>query len=211
MTDSIHVLMSRVLADLPAIGKNQMNQQQGFKFRGFDDVIDALNPLLAKHGVFFVPTVLERIDSHRQTRNGGTLWVVALHVQYTFYGPNGDSVTATGWGEGTDSGDKATQKAMTGALKYVLFQTFAIATKETADSDTTTPEETISPKWRHDLAAKATELQGEGVDIGGKRKEWNLPMIRDCNGEQLAKWEELLRDCESEREAPFTPEPAVAK
>lgn len=138
---SIHQAMAAVLKDLPAIGKNQRNQQQGYQFRGIDDVIDALNPLLAKHGVFFVPDVIERIESARQTRNGGTMWVVNLHVRYRFYGPAGDSVEATAWGEGTDSGDKATQKAMTGAMKYVLFQVFAIATHEQAeaDSDRTTP------------------------------------------------------------------------
>ena len=144
---TIYMQIARILADLPAIGKNQRNQQQGFSFRGIDDVLDALNPLLAKHGVFFVPTVLERQESARQTRNGGTMWVVDLHVQYTFYGPSGDSIVASGWGEGTDSGDKATQKAMTGAMKYVLFQVFAIATNEQAesDSDHTTPEPTTRP------------------------------------------------------------------
>src|SRR5258708_2305790 len=138
---SVHRRIIDVLADLPAIGKNQRNQQQGFNFRGIDDVLDELNPLLAKHGVFFVPEVLERLESTRETRSGGTLWVTNLHVRYTFYGEAGESVVAGGRGEGTDSGDKATQKAMTGAMKYVLFQVFAIATHDARDdSDRETPE-----------------------------------------------------------------------
>lgn len=131
----IHVLMARILGELPAIGKDRVNTQQNFKFRGIDDVMNALNPLLAKHGVFYVPDVVERIDSERATKSGGVMYVVNLHVRYRFYGPNGDHIEASGWGEGTDSGDKATNKAMTGAMKYVLFQAFAISTEEAAEND----------------------------------------------------------------------------
>lgn len=142
---SVHVLMGRILADLPAIGKNQRNSEQGFMFRGMDDVLDALNPIMAKHGVFCVPDVCERVAAQRTTRGGATMYEVNLHVRFTFYGPNGDSVRGSGWGEGTDMGDKATNKAMTNAFKYVLFQTFAISTREAAetDNDRHTPEETI--------------------------------------------------------------------
>lgn len=142
---SIHRRMALVLADLPAIGKNQRNSEQGFMFRGYDDVMNALNPVLARHGVFFVPDVIERLTDKRATRSGGVMYEVNLHVRFTFYGPDGDSVTASGWGEGTDMGDKATNKAMTNALKYVLFQTFAISTQEAHETDTdrTTPEGTV--------------------------------------------------------------------
>lgn len=142
---SIYECLGRIVAELPAIGKNQRNTEQGFNFRGIDDVLNALSPLLGKHGVFYVPDVLERVTEKRQTRSGGTMYEVNLHVRYTFYGPRGDSVIASGWGEGTDMGDKATNKAMTGAMKYVLFQTFAIATSEQSeiDADRGTPEETV--------------------------------------------------------------------
>ncbi|HYS44360.1 MAG TPA: ERF family protein [Geobacteraceae bacterium] len=140
--------MWKVLRDLKPIGKNQENKQQGFKFRGIDDVMDALNPVLGEHGVFFLPEVLERRDSHRETAKGGDMWVVSLRVKYTFYGLLGDSVVAIVEGEGTDSGDKATQKALTAAEKYCLFQAFAISTKELAesDSDHITPQETYAPR-----------------------------------------------------------------
>lgn len=143
---TIHERMVAILSDLPAIGKTQRNVQQGFSFRGIDDVLNALNPLLAKHGVYYLPEVVERIDAERHTKNGTAMYVVNLHVRYTFYGLKGDSVTASAWGEGTDMGDKATNKAMTGAQKYCCFQAFAIATEEASnlDSDRNTPEETAS-------------------------------------------------------------------
>lgn len=168
----IHELMGKVLAELPAIGKNQRNEAQRFMYRGYDDVLNALNPLLAKHGVFYVPEPLERIGEERTTAKGGSMYVTHLHVRYTFYAPDGSSVSASGWGEGADTGDKATSKAMTMALKYVLFATFAISTEDQADPDGQTQEPTqAKPKQQgpvkpvgqavqrvEEMAAKASEI-----------------------------------------------------
>lgn len=158
---TIFELMSRVQAELPAIGKTEYNQQQKFHFRGIDAVLNALNPLLAKHGVFFVPDVIERVEAVRETRQGAAMYVVNLHVRYRFYGPAGDYVEASAWGEGTDMGDKATPKAMTGAMKACLFQVFAVSTEETADPDASSPEETVVARQRPapDPALKKVKAQ----------------------------------------------------
>jgi len=71
-----------------------------------------------------------------------TSYEVNLHIRFTFYGARGDSVVASMWGEGTDMGDKATNKAMTMALKGVLAQSFAVSTQESYDTDGKTNEET---------------------------------------------------------------------
>ena len=140
---SVFERVCAIVAEMPAIGKNQRNEQQQFMYRGHDDVMNELNPLLSKHGVFFAPRVLERTTDTRQTRSGGVMYEVNLLVEYTFYGPKGDSFVASAWGEGTDSGDKSTNKAMTMALKNVLAQTFAVSTAELShDTDGDTPEAT---------------------------------------------------------------------
>lgn len=153
--------IGRIIEELPAIGKNQRNQSQNFNFRGIDDVQNALTPLLGKYGVFYVPDVLERVPERRTTSGGSTMYEVDLHVRYTFYGPGGDSISGSGWGEGTDMGDKATSKAMTMAMKYVLFQVFAIATAEQSehDADRTTPEETRAGVVAETAVVLATEQQ----------------------------------------------------
>jgi hypothetical protein len=142
----IHNRMNAILAELPAIGKSERNEQQQFMFRGHDQVLNALNPLLAKHGVYATPDVLERVTAQRQTRSGGVMYEVNLHVRYTFYASDGSSISASAWGEGTDSGDKSTNKAMTMAFKNVLNQVFAINTQETQNLDTerSHPEETVA-------------------------------------------------------------------
>jgi hypothetical protein len=138
----IHERIIAILAELPAIGKTTRNKQQDFMYRSHDDVLNALNPLMAKHGVFAVPTVLERVTDQRTTAQGKVLYEVNLHVQYEWFGPGGDSVKGSTWGEGTDSGDKSTNKAMTMAFKNMVAQTFAVSTAESYDTDGNTDEET---------------------------------------------------------------------
>lgn len=139
---TVYQRMLSIIEELPAIGKTQENTQQRFMFRGHDDVMNALNPLLAKHGVFIVPHVLERRAGERITGNNKTMYEVNLRIEFTFYGAAGDSFTASGWGEGTDMGDKSTSKAMTMAFKYVIAQAFALATAEVSDADAGSAEET---------------------------------------------------------------------
>lgn len=164
LTANIHQRMVAILRDLPAIGKTQQNTQQNYMFRGIDNVLDALNPILAKHGVYLVPTVLEHVFEQRTVRSGNTSYATFLHVQYTFYGLAGDKVEATAWGEGTDSLDKATNKAMTGAMKYCLFQVFAISTKEVSDNDTDSDKgtgEATLPKHMGPIVKRFNELPPE--------------------------------------------------
>jgi ERF superfamily len=139
---TIHQRMVAILGEMPAIGKDQRNEQQRFMYRGHDDVMNALNPLLAKYGVFVIPDVIERVVGERQTERGKTMYEVNLHVRFTFYGASGDSIKASAWGEGTDMGDKSTNKAMTMAFKNVLAQSFAVSSAEFSDTDGHTPEET---------------------------------------------------------------------
>ena len=175
-----------ILDELPAIGKDQRNPQQGFMFRGHDDILNALNPLLAKHGVFVVPDVIERVTAQRTTKSGAVMYEVNLHVRFVFYGPgDGDIVVASTWGEGTDSGDKATNKAMTMAFKNVLNQTFAISSAEFGDTDAETPEETTAeeakPPTGKDKATKGQMDEIAGVirmltesypEASGPEKSW---------------------------------------
>ena len=108
----IYKAIAEIQRELEAIGKNKKNQQQGFNFRGIDDVYNAIHPLLAKHGVFTVPDVLEDRSEDRQTKSGGQLIYRILRMKYTFYATDGSSVSAVVIGEGMDSGDKASNKAM---------------------------------------------------------------------------------------------------
>lgn len=144
---NIYESISAIMQDGYAIGKNKRNDQQHFLYRGIDDVMNTFQPLLSKYKVFVVPEVLSAQREERQTTKGGNLIYSVLTIHYTFYAEDGSSVSAVVVGEGMDSGDKASNKAMAVAMKYAMFQTFCIPTEEMrdADPDKTTPEP-VAPK-----------------------------------------------------------------
>jgi ERF superfamily len=124
------------------IGKNRTNTQgSGYKFRGIDDVYNALSPLLARHALVIVPRMLARTCEERSSKSGGALFYVTVEAEFDFVSAeDGSKATARTFGEAMDSGDKATNKAMSAAYKYAAFQTFAIPTEGNADADAETHE-----------------------------------------------------------------------
>ena len=135
----IFELIGKAMADVGAIGKESVNKQQGFKYRGIDAVMNALNPVMQKYGLFVTPEVLNQTREERQTSTGGRLLYSILTMKYTMYAPDGSSVSSIVIGEGMDSGDKASNKAMSVAFKYAMFQLFCIPTEDFTDPDAETP------------------------------------------------------------------------
>lgn len=121
------------------ITKDKRNQQQGYNFRGIDDVYNALSPLLAKHGLCILPRILTRSCEERQTQKGGILFYVTVEAEFDFVcAEDGSKHVVRTFGEAMDSGDKATNKAMSAAYKYAAFQAFAIPTEGDNDADAQT-------------------------------------------------------------------------
>jgi hypothetical protein len=130
------------------ISKNSKNQQQGYNFRGIDDVYNALAPMLARHNLVILPRCVERGVVERQTAKGGNLFYVTVRAEFDFVSAiDGSKHTVATYGEAMDSADKATNKAMSAAYKYAAFQAFCIPTEETAmDADAVThPATTRAP------------------------------------------------------------------
>lgn len=145
MSNMIYKKMSDVMKDVGAIGKDQKNTQQGFKFRGIDQFVNALYPALTKHGVFMSPRATsfthELKDVVRGSGKAGVDKHVSILMEYDFYAEDGSKVTVGPVpAEGLDSGDKATNKALSAALKYALIQTFSIPTEDMAEADFESPE-----------------------------------------------------------------------
>jgi len=132
---NIYESISAVMSDVGVIGKNTRNTQQNFMFRGIDAVMNALQPAMLKNHIFVVPEVLEQTREERLSQKGATLIYSILKVKYTFYAEDGSSISAVIIGEGMDSGDKASNKAMSIAFKYACFQVFCIPTEEMKDPD----------------------------------------------------------------------------
>lgn len=148
----IYAALSKVMHDVGHVGKDRENPQQGYQFRGIDDVAKAVQPAFVAHGVVCVPRVLEREREMVPTKSGGFMASVRLLVEHTFYAADGSSVTAITLGEAMDSGDKASNKAMSAALKYALLETLCIPVDE-PDRDT----EEQSPERAKPKPAAATK------------------------------------------------------
>ena len=130
---AIYKSMGKILKSITAIGKGSRNQQQGYAFRGIDDVMSELHGLFKEANVIVLPRVLKREVEERQTKAGSTLIYSTLTIEYRFTScEDGSYCSAVVVGEAMDSGDKSTNKAMSAGLKYALTQTFLIPTKETA-------------------------------------------------------------------------------
>ena len=145
MSGLIYKKMSEVMRDIGSVGKDQKNQAQGFKFRGIDQFVNSLYPALTKHGVFMAPRcVSEQHELKEVTRGSGKAGVdkhVTILMEYDFFAEDGSKVTVGPIpAEGLDSGDKATNKALSAALKYALIQTFSVPTEDMAEADLDSPE-----------------------------------------------------------------------
>ena len=136
---NIFETINAVMEEIGAVGKNSRNEKQKYMYRGVDDVMNALNPAFIKHKLFMVPEVVSQKREERQTANEKNLIYSVLSVKYTFYAEDGSSIYTIVPGEGMDSGDKASNKAMSAAFKYACFQVFCIATEEMKDPDAETP------------------------------------------------------------------------
>ncbi len=149
----IYGLIGQAMRKIGAIGKNSENAQQKYKFRGIDAVYNALNPVMSELGLFICPEILDHRREERiseKTYNGQTTQTVLkysiLTIKYTLFAPDGSNISCVVVGEGMDSGDKASNKAMSVALKYACFQLFMIPTEEMVDPDGETHEVTSSAK-----------------------------------------------------------------
>lgn len=158
-----------VMEDIGAVGKNGVNRQQGFKFRSIDDVMNALHPAMVKNRVFIVPQILEQMRETKTTRNGAEMTYTLCKIQFTFFAEDGSFVEAVVTGEGMDSGDKSTNKAMSTAYKYACFQVFCIPTEEMVDPDAECPQE-AADAGRKASAKEAGEKKGTGATVSGQPK-----------------------------------------
>ena len=172
-----------IMNDCPAIAKSQKNAQQNYMFRGIDIVMNVLQPLFIKHRVFAVPEVLSAEREERQTKSGGNLIYTVLKVKYTFYAEDGSNVSAIVQGEGMDSADKSSNKAMSVAYKYACFQVLSIPTEEMKDPEIETPE--ISKPMPTNCTDCNSEIKAFGKKSAAQMvsyttSKYGVPLCSDC-------------------------------
>ena len=140
----VYAAINAVQRELVKVGiaKDSRNSQgAGYNFRGIDAVYNTLSNIMANHGLCIIPRMTSRTCEERQSKNGGALFYVTVEAEFDLVSAeDGSKHTAKTYGEAMDSGDKATNKAMSAAYKYMAFQTFAIPTQGDNDADGHTHE-----------------------------------------------------------------------
>lgn len=178
----IFTQIPKIMARVGSIAKNRQGTGIQYKFRGIDDVYLALQGLLAEHEVFFTPKVIGQTREERQSKNGGAITYSFITIEFTFYAADGSSFTATTVGEAMDTSDKSTNKAMSTALKYALFQVFCIPTEEPKDTE----------EHSHEIKARQSTplLNGDGYTANSKMPEPGDGIISPPTSYQIdfGKW-----------------------
>jgi len=150
--------INSIMKELPAIAKDQKNSSQNFQYRGIDQFMNALNPLMAKHGLFCTPELVQGFPQEQiNTKSGGIMFKSIADYKYTFYALDGSSISTIIRGEAMDSGDKGYNKVCAIALKYVLMQLFMVATEDFKDPDEVSHEDV---KKTEPAVPVATETKG---------------------------------------------------
>lgn len=123
LTEAINACMS----EIGPVAMTGMNQEHKYKYASDEDLMRAVQPVLARNGLALVPVAMtaEHHDIGK-TSSGAPKIRCDLSITYRLLHVSGESIDIAGYGQGWDMGDKAGYKAQTGALKYVLRTMFAI-------------------------------------------------------------------------------------
>lgn len=122
-------IIPKIREDLGAIAKeDEPTAGTKYKYRGHDQIINAIVPLLNRYGVFTtVEDELLRYEG-RAAANGKYVTAAVIRKVVTFWAPDGSSVSSAIVAESTDLGNKAVGQAQTYAERYAYTQTFTIPT-----------------------------------------------------------------------------------
>ena len=136
----IYSAMVELMQNVGAVSKEKINREQGYKFRGIDDLYNEVQIAMVKAKVFNIAQLIERKDSERKTKSGGTLYTVSCTYKFIFYTVDGSFVESIISVDGADTGDKAPNKAISFAHKYALLTSLNIRTEDEEDPDIVRPE-----------------------------------------------------------------------
>lgn len=194
---NVYEAISAVQSQLAEVGIAKDRKASGggasYAFRGIDDVYAVLSTLLAKHKLVIIPRMVSRECSERGSKNGGALNFVTVHAEFDFVSAiDGTKHTASTFGEAMDTSDKATNKAMSAAYKYMAFLTFCIPTEGDNDTENHDHRADGDPKITADQVSiiqgmlQASNIQS--IDFCGIAKIASIPELDAAHFDGAVNW-----------------------
>lgn len=194
-TPKIYGAITNAMGKIDAIAKGKKNTEQGYNFRGVDEAMNALNPVLAESGIFPVFHDIEVILFDSVTSKAGKQGFHTIR-RYTFrlYASDGSFVEVKTEGQAIDYGDKTITKAQSVAYREMLYKTFVAPFEKSDDIEETNHEledprhanrealaemlleEVASAATSEDLKAAYDHAKSAAKEIG----QANLDHITQC-------------------------------
>jgi len=139
--------LAEVMSQLVGLEKNKQAPERagGFMYRGIDDLLDTLHPLLVDAQLLISPKVVHHTVQFHDERN--TPYMAEVLVEYEFLSIEDGSTKTIGpvLGTGTDNLDKMAGKAMTSAFKIAMYQAFCVPVGEAIDIEATADDNSPTP------------------------------------------------------------------
>lgn len=180
----IYGKVAKVMAEIAPIAKGRKSESLSYKYRGVDELMNAVSPLVTKHGIF--PTTSSIVDILYEpvtSKNGGGGTHIIRRYTFRFNAEDGSYVETTTDGEAIDYGDKASNKAYSVAYREAMFKMFVIPFE---NEDIEASEHDLNPAKPVTLVKKASPVKSTPLP---ESKEPTKP----SNPPQPSKKEELAR------------------
>ena len=201
---NIYQRMSAITSELQTVAKNlnvETGKGKGYKAVSERDVIDAVKPLEAKHGVYSYPSsrrVLESAALESESEWNGkvtkkTTFFERIETVYRFVNTDDptDFIETTTFAEGIDSQDKGSGKAMTYADKYALMKAYKISTGDDPDQ---TASEDVNYTSKATPAPKCADCGGMLYPV--KKRDGTMWSVNDMAESSRRRFDRCLcADC----------------
>jgi hypothetical protein len=135
---NIHQRLLAAMKEIGYIQKDGYNSFSKYKYVTHDAVAEHVRPALVNNGILAVSSIIEAVwPEGKETAKGKDNNVCRICMQTKFINTDkpDDFVEVQFWGEAADTGDKAIFKAISGVKKYILTNTFQLATGDDPETD----------------------------------------------------------------------------
>ena len=167
---NIYERMSLITAEIGVVEKNlnvQVNSKSSYKAVSERDVLDAVKPIEAKYRVYSYPVLRQIIDhdvlvketeyKEQITRTNTLFMRVETIYRFVNMDKPDEYIEIATYGDGIDTGDKATGKAMTYADKYALMRAYKLSTGDDPDKEAS-PENGYEKKAEPKATARQVDM-----------------------------------------------------
>lgn len=166
MSKSLVAKLVEIVKEIDHVEKAGRNDFQKYNYVRAADVAWLVRKALSDRNVYLVSDVVE-IRNYEIPAREGVMQAVDVKMEFSFHDadePTTPPIVLHSYGTGTDKGDKAVYKAMTGALKYGLRHAFIIPDESDPEADEGTDKATAAAKSKAIGDKKVAEMTAAKKD-----------------------------------------------